>query len=150
MLRIVTKLKSVEINNKNLTLYICKHKDRIYIMAYLTFTSSEENNSCFKFIGTSSTQSTGLISSNTSLISNNTSLISDSTDGGFDVCSFYSGPSDSAIISFGESAESCGSIAYSSGAESCGSIAYSGGAESCGSIASSSSSFSGGGCNYCC
>ena len=121
-------------------------------MAYLTLTNSEENNSCFKFIGANSTQSTGLISSSTSLISNNTSLISASVDGGLDTCSFYSGPSDATILAFGESAESAGSIAYS-GAESCGSIAYSGGAESCGSIASSSSSsssFSGGGCSYCC
>ena len=117
-------------------------------MAYLTFTGSDEKNSCFKFIGSNNTQSVGLISSNTSLISNNTSLISESLDGGLDSCSFYSGPSDSVIMAFGESAESCGSIAYS-GAESCGSIAYSGGAESCGSIASSSSSFSGG-CSYCC
>lgn len=122
-------------------------------MAYLTFTGTEENNSCFKFIGMGSTQSAGLISSNTSLISNNTSLISASADGGLDTCSFYSGPSDAAIVAFGESAESCGSIAFAGGAESCGSIAYSGGAESCGSIASSSSSsssFSSGGCSYSC
>ena len=119
-------------------------------MAYLTFTSSEEKNSCFKFIGTNSHQSVGLISSNTSLISNNTSLISATADDCLDTCSFYSGPSDSTIIAFGESAESCGSIAYTGSAESCGSIAYSGGTESCGSIASSSSSFSSGGCSYCC
>ena len=118
-------------------------------MAYLTFTSSEEKNSCFKFIGSNNTQSVGLISNNTSLISNSTSLISSSFEDGLDSCSFYSGPSDSVIIAFGESVESCGSIAYSGSAESCGSIAYSGSAESCGSIASSSSSFSGG-CSYCC
>ena len=121
-------------------------------MAYLTFTSSEEKNSCFKFIGSNSTQNTGvcLISSNTSLISNNTSLILASAEGGLDTCSFYEGPSDSTIFAFGESSETCGSIAYS-GSESCGSIAYSGGGESCGSVASSSgSSFSGGGCSYSC
>lgn len=120
-------------------------------MAYLTFTTSEERSSCFKFIGANSTQSTGLISSNTSLISNNTSLISSSNDGGFDTCSFYSGPSDSTVIAFGESAESLGFVAFAGG-ESCGSIAYSGGGESCGSIASSSSSSSSfsGGCSYCC
>ena len=78
----------------------------------------------------------------TPLITNNTNLISPSlSDGGFDTCSFYSGPSDSTIMAFGENSESCGSIAYS-GSESCGSIAYSGGGESCGSIASSSSTTS--------
>jgi rod shape-determining protein MreB len=77
-------------------------------MAYLTLTTPEENNSCFKFIGANSTQSTGLISSSTSLISNNTSLISASVDGGLDTCSFYSGPSDATILAFGESAESAG------------------------------------------
>ena len=122
-------------------------------MAYLTFAGTEEKNSCFKFIGTSSTQQAGgLISSETSLISNNTSLILDSSDSGLDTCSFYSGPSDDTIMAFGETAETCGSIAYSS-AETCGSIASAGGVESCGSIASSSSSsssFSGGGCSYSC
>lgn len=106
--------------------------------------SSEEKSTCFKFIGSDSTPSV------THLISNNTSLISSDSDCGMDTCSFYSGPSDSAIVAFGES---CGSIAYS-GSESCGSIAYSGGGESCGSIASASVSsgggFSGGGCSYSC
>ena len=111
-------------------------------MAYLTFAGSEEKNSCFKFIGTSSTQQAGgLISSETSLISNNTSLILDSSDSGLDTCSFYSGPSDDTIMAFGETAETGGSIAYSS-AETCGSIASAGGVESCGSIASSSSTLS--------
>ena len=122
-------------------------------MAYLTFTTPEEKSNCFKFIGTSDkSQNGGLISSSTSLISNNTSLIFDSNDSGLDSCSFYSGPSDAAIVAFGESGETCGSIAYNSG-ETCGSIAYSGSGETCGSVASStsssSSSFSGG-CSYCC
>ena len=69
-----------------------------------------------------------------------------------DTCSFYFGPSDSTILAFGESSETCGSIAYT-GSESCGSIAYSGGGESSGSVAcssaSSGSSFSGG-CSYSC
>lgn len=114
----------------------------------LTLNSDEKHSTCFKFIGADSTPKT------THLISNNTSLISAApSDGGMDSCSFYSGPSDAAIVAFGESYESCGSIAYS-GSESCGSIAYSGGGESCGSIASSSvsscGSFSGGGCSYSC
>lgn len=121
-------------------------------MAYLTFTNSEENG-CFKFIGTNTNQNNkgGLISSTTSLISNNVSLISASLDGCEDTCSFYSGPSDSTIVAFGESGETCGSIAYSGTSETCGSIAYSGGGESCGSVASSSSgsSFSAG-CSYSC
>lgn len=113
----------------------------------LTLNSSEEKHStCFKFIGLDSTPKT------THLISDNTSLIlSSNSEGNMDTCSFYSGPSDSTIMAFGES---CGSIAYS-GSESCGSIAYTGGGESCGSIASSSvssscGSFSGGGCSYSC
>lgn len=124
----------------------------------LTFCGSEEKNSCFKFIGANNNQtSTNLISDNTSLISNCSSLISSSlSEGCTDTCSFYAGPSDAAIVAFGESYESCGSIAFG-GTESCGSIAYSGGSESCGSIASSfsggyssgGSSF-GGGCSYSC
>ena len=118
----------------------------------LTVSSSDEKQStCFKFIGADSATKT------THLISNNTSLISPSSgDGGIDTCSFYSGPSDAAIISFGQACETSGSIAYS-GTESCGTIAYSGGGESCGSIASASVSvstsgggFSGGGCSYSC
>jgi hypothetical protein len=103
-------------------------------MAYLTFAGSEENQStCFKFIGANSSPK-----ATTHLISNNTSLISSTlSQGGNDSCSFYSGPSDAAIIAFGESYETNGSIAFVSG-ESCGSIAYSGGGESCGSVASAS------------
>lgn len=118
----------------------------------LTFTSSEENQSqCFHLLGTAKpTQSTThLISDNPSLFSSSTSLLS---DGGEDVCSFYSGPSDETILSFGEQAESCGSIAYA-GSESCGSIAYSGGgavAVSCGGASSGGGGFSGGGCSYSC
>lgn len=118
----------------------------------LTLNSTEEKqNTCFMFIGSDAApKATHLISDNTSLISTTPA------DGGVDTCSFYSGPSDAAIVAFGEACETSGSIAYS-GTESCGSIAYSGGGESCGSIASSSvsfssgaSSFSGGGCSYSC
>ena len=117
----------------------------------LTLNSSEENHStCFKFIGADTTPQT------THLISNNTSLIvTTSEGGGMDYCSFYSGPSDAAIMAFGENCETSGALAYSVG-ESCGSIAYSGSGESCGSIASSAVSvssgggFSGGGCSYSC
>ena len=91
--------------------------------------------------------SVSLLSDNSSLICTNASLLA-TNDCGLDTCSFYSGPSDSAIVAFGESFETCGSIAYS-GTETCGSIAYSG-AETCGSIASSSSSFSGSCCSYSC
>lgn len=116
----------------------------------LSFANSEEKQSqCFHLLGTvkPSNNSVHLISNNTSLISVNHSLLSSGCE---DSCSFYSGPSDAAILSFGEQSESCGSIAYS-GTESCGSIAYSGSGVSCGSIASSSvsSGFSGG-CSYSC
>lgn len=113
------------------------------------FCQSKEDNSssaAFKLLGTVTPKHEG------GLISHNTCLISQALDnGGMDYCSFYSGPSDAAIMAFGESAETCGSIAYSGG-ETCGSIAFSGGSESCGSVASSSSggSFSGGGCSYSC
>ena len=118
-------------------------------MAYLTFTSEEKQNTCFKFIGatTPSERTTHLISNNVSLLSS-----SFSSEGGNDTCSFYSGPSDTTIVAFGESCESAGSIAYL-GSESCGSIAYTGGGESCGSVASASVSTSssvGGGCSYSC
>jgi hypothetical protein len=130
------------------TLLICEHENRIYKMAYLTL-SPKEDNRCFNFIGTNSSQndSINLISSSTSLLSNQSSLLSSNDN--LDFCSFYSGPSDSTILAFGESAESCGSIAFS-GTESCGSIAFSGGSESCGSIASSSSCSSGSACSYSC
>ena len=118
----------------------------------LTLNSTDEKqNTCFMFIGSDSAAKT------THLISDNTSLISSAPAGDCtDTCSFYSGPSDAAIVAFGEACETNGTIAYA-GAESCGSIAYAGGGESCGSIASSSlsfssgsSSFSGGGCSYSC
>ena len=119
-------------------------------MAYLTFTLSDDNqNTCFKFIGAGSTSNNTI-----NLITENTSLIysPSNTSNGEDTCSFYSGPSDSAILAFGESYESCGSIAY---ATTAGSDSYSGSGESCGSIASysdssSGSSFSGSSCSYCC
>ena len=86
------------------------------------------------------------------IFSEPSSLLETPAGGGLDTCSFYSGPSDAAIIAFGEGGESCGSIATIDGGELCGSIAYSGGGESCGSIASSGGgSFScGGGCSYSC
>ena len=122
-------------------------------MAYLTLTSTEDKNSGIKFIGANSRSNNGgLICSTTTLITNNTSLITASADGGLDTCSFYTGPSDSTILAFGESYESCGSIAYDSVAG--GSFGYSGASESCGSIASAScssdSSFSGSSCSYSC
>ena len=112
----------------------------------LTVTSKEES-SCAKLLGlTGNTKSEG------GLISSTTSLLATPEGEGYDSCSFYSGPSDSTIFAFGESAESCGSIAYADSSESCGSIAFSGGSESCGSIASSGggSISCGGGCNYAC
>jgi len=75
------------------------------------------------------------------------------SDAGMDYCSFgglFYEPSNSELLSFAESQESCGSIAYSSGSESCGSIGYSGSSESCGSIASASSSSSSCACSYSC
>ena len=122
-------------------------------MAYLTLTS-EETNTCFKFIGSNTRPEAngGLISSSTSLLSNCNSLILGSSNECLDTCSFYSGPSDSTIIAFGENFDN-GEYISSSGSESCGSIAYSGSGETCGSVASSSvssgSSFSGG-CSYSC
>ena len=112
----------------------------------LTITNDDNQSKCFKFIGMESSPKT------THLLANNTSLLSPSVECS-DTCSFYSGPSDATIISFGESCESSGAIAYSGNVESCGSIAFAGGGESCGSIASVSSgvsSFSGGGCSYSC
>ena len=117
----------------------------------LSFTSSEEKqNQCFHLLGTvkPAGEYTHLITNNTSLIAA-PSLFSEGCE---DSCSFYSGPSDATILSFGEQAESCGSIAYES-SESCGSIAYSASdISSCESVSSSSSggSFSGGGCSYSC
>lgn len=122
----------------------------------LSFTNSEDKQSqCFHLLGTvkPAKNSTNLISDNTSLISANTSLISACgllSDGGEDCCSFYFGPSDAAILSFGEQAESCGSIAYASSgsSESCGSVAYSGGVSV--SVSSSGGGCSSGGCSYSC
>ena len=119
------------------------NKDEDMLAAFCT--NKEDNGSCFKLTNSGSKNEINNIFS----FSQNTSLISASSDGGADVCSFYSGPSDAAILAFGESYEGCGSIAYDG--ESCGSIAFSGSGESCGSIASSGgSSFSGGGCSYSC
>ncbi len=118
----------------------------------LTLTTDDNNSTCFKFIGADVSPKT------THLISDNTSLIFSNTDSGVDTCSFYSGPSDAAIMNFAQSCETSGSIAYTGAGESCGSIAYVGAGESCGSIASASvgsfssgsvSSFSGG-CSYSC
>ena len=109
--------------------------------------SKDDNSNCAKLLGLTGKQESegGLISQTTSLLA---PVI---TDGGLDTCSFYSGPSDAAIVAFGENAESCGAIAYSESGESCGSIAYSAGGETCGSIASSGGSCSsGGGCSYSC
>ena len=105
------------------------------------YTEESLNSKAFSLLGTvrPSSTATHLLSDNISLI-----LSSSSSEGGLDTCSFYSGPSDEAIMAFGESYESCGSVAYS-GSESCGSVAYTGSGESCGSVA-----YSGGGCSYCC
>ena len=110
------------------------------------YTEESMSHKGFSLLGTAkpASHSVRLITNNVSLLVSN-----DLSNGGTDTCSFYSGPSDATILSFAEQAESCGSIAYSGGSESCGSIAYSGSGESCGSVASSSS-FSGGGCSYCC
>lgn len=107
------------------------------------YTEESLNHKGFSLLGTVKPATTSV-----HLLSNNISLLAPS-NGGADTCSFYSGPSDATILAFGEQAESCGSVAYSNSGESCGSIAYSGSGESCGSVASSSS-FSGGGCSYCC
>ncbi len=108
--------------------------------------TTSEDSSCAKLLGL-----TGGSKSEGGLICSTTSLLATPDGDGYDTCSFYSGPSDSTIFAFGESAEACGSIAFTDSAESCGSIAFVGGSESCGSIASSGGSFScGGGCNYAC
>ena len=107
----------------------------------LTLTSDKNQSKCFKFIGADSTPK------HTHLISNNTSLLAPSSDDGYDTCSFYSGPSDAAILAFGESTESCGSIASAGSTEGGYTSAVSG---SCFSAVSSCGSFSGGGCSYSC
>ena len=114
----------------------------------LTFTNSEQKQSnCFQLLGMakSSNHTTHLITDTTNLITNNTSLLSDI---GHDTCSFYNEPSDEAILSFGEQAESCGSIAYAN-SESCGSVAYSGDYSGV-SVSSSCGGYSGGGCDFSC
>ena len=116
----------------------------------LSFTSSEEKqNQCFHLLGTVKPAGgyTHLITDSTSLIAA-PSLFSEGCE---DSCSFYSGPSDATILSFGEQAESCGSIAYES-SESCGSIAFSDCSDVSSSACTTSSggSFSGGGCSYSC
>ena len=119
-------------------------------MAYLTFAGSEDKqNTCFNFIGTTPTNS-----KNDNHVTNTISLLSPSGSSNIDgdTCSFYSGPSESTILAFGESNESCGIVAYSDSGYSSG--GYSSGGESCGIVASSSSSsgssFSGGCCSYSC
>ena len=107
--------------------------------------SKEDSSNCIKLLGTDAPKSEG------GLISHNTSLISASEDGGFDSCSFYSGPSDADIVAFCESGEFNNCVAFSQDGETCGSIAFSSSGETCGSIASSSGGgFSGGGCSYTC
>ena len=116
-------------------------------MAYLTLPVTDDANGAYKFIGLNSTPNNngGLITSDTSLITNNVSLIT-GEDSCTDTCSFYSGPSESTIFSFGESNTYTESGSYS-GSESCGALASDGGSESCGSVATSSSSgFSGYSC----
>ena len=101
----------------------------------LTVNSSEEKNTCFKFIGADSTPKT------THLISNNTLLIAPSmSEGGSDTCSFYSGPSDATIMAFGQSCETAGSIAQAAPVETAGSVAYTGSFNTA-STSSSSSRF---------
>lgn len=113
-------------------------------MAYLTLTTGDETkSSCFKFIGSNTqTEQGGLISSTTSLISNT------SSDNCLDTCSFYTGPSDSDIMAFGESYETVGSVAYGDGSSSGGSYSSSG--ETCGSVASSISTSSSSSFSSCC
>lgn len=120
----------------------------------LTFAGTEDRQSSsliFVNGGSSKGNSVSLISdSSSSLLSLTSSILANDSCEVF--CSFYSGPSDSTILAFGESYESCGSIAYDSVAG--GSFGYSGASESCGSIASAScssdSSFSGSSCSYSC
>ncbi len=108
----------------------------------LAFHSNKEDSTGLQiFFGGNSPKSNG------GLIAKTTSLLSTPDGGGYDTCSFYTGPSDAAIVAFCESGECCGSIAYGESGESAGSIASAGGGECCGSIASSGGgSFSGGDC----
>ena len=105
-------------------------------MTYLTFKGAQEqNNGTFSlFIGNNKSHHIGLISTTTNLITNSVGIITNNEN--LDTCSFYTGPSDSNIIAFGENFETCGSIADAS-YSSDGSY---GAAETCGSIATSDSS----------
>lgn len=107
----------------------------------LTLTQ-EKHSTCFKFIGANSAPQT------THLISDNTSLISSDCESCFDTCSFYSGPSDAAILAFGESSESCGSIAF--GGYEYSSVSGSGASVSVASSGGFSGCSVGGGCSYSC
>ena len=145
MLRIVTIKTTSEIDQFFITLYMCRHKDRIRKMAYLTFAGSEDKqNTCFKFIGADNkTPSTSVLVDKSSEAP--ISLLS-SNDCGEDTCSFYQGPSDSTIFAFGESTETIGAVANAAGStETTGSLATTGSDSSCAvaatSTGSSSSSF---------
>ncbi|MCQ2753686.1 MAG: hypothetical protein MJ231_01410 [bacterium] len=112
------------------------------------YTESEQN-TCFQLLGAKSLL--GSTSRNDETISISL-LDSVSSEDCGDYCSFasmFSEPSESALMTFAESSEACGSIAYSGSSESCGSIAYSGSSESFGSIASSGVC-SGSACSYSC
>lgn len=110
------------------------------LAAYCSSNNQTSQQSCSVLIGSKG--------SNGGLISENTSLLS-SDSGSLDTCSFFSEPSDAAILAFCEGSETCGTVAYNG--ETAGSIAY-GGGETAGSIACSSggSGFSGGGCSFSC
>ena len=117
------------------------------------YTKSEKQNKAFSLMGAQSL----LGSSREVSTQNSVSLITSANDncGGVDICSFanlFSEPSESTLLTFAESQESCGSIAYSEGGETTGSIAYAGSSESCGSIACSFSSTSscGSTCSFSC
>ena len=103
--------------------------------------TTNEDSGCIKLLGLTGNKSEG------GLISSTTSLLATPEGEGYDTCSFYSGPSDAAIVAFGES---CGSVAYEGAGESCGAIAYADSGESCGSLASSGGSSFGGCCSYSC
>jgi hypothetical protein len=96
--------------------------------------TTNEESGCAKLLGlTGNTRSEG------GLISSTTSLLDTPAGEGFDLCTFYFGPSDNTIFNFGENSE-CGNYVASADGEPCGSIAFSsGGSFSCG-----------GGCDYAC
>ena len=116
-------------------------------MLMVPASKNEESNSPKLFLDLTTSRGSSVL-----IFGEATSLLGTPAGGGLDTCSFYSGPSDAAIVAFGESSECCGAIAYMGDGESSGSIAFAGGGESCGSIASSfGGSFScGGGCSYSC